>query len=390
MTEPHALVADWCRRGRLAGAVVRTGNAAGQSQTSCHGWMRLEAHQTMRRDAIFRLASATKLLSSVAAMILVDRGLLQNLDDPVSKYLVNFKPEVLVNPTWARHAWRLVPAHRPVTLRDLLSHTSGLQYGFGINTLDGVYQDMGFPTWDRCLAEFVDQISSLPLAFQPGSQVSYGYGIDVLGHVMETVCKQPLDRLMRELLTEPLNMPDTAFFATPEKAARMVTYYEYCDGQLVPGEPTTRFLSPPAGLSAGGGWLTGYGGLVSTANDFGRVLAMLLAGGLVDGKPLLSASSVAEIFRDQTLMVPAGAGLRYPPALDFPGRGFGLGGAVQSNAATGLLHWGGAPYNTSFVVDRTLGVYGLFLAQTGPFEGEFVPDGIKATFRQAVRDAARA
>lgn len=389
MIGPEALVADWCRLGRLAGAVVQTGNSAGLSQTSCHGCMNVGEQQLMRPDAIFRLGSATKLLSSIAALILLDRGLLRDLDDPVTRYLPSFRPSVLTNPSQTRVGWQVVPANRAVTVRDLLRHTSGLQYGFGINALDDAYRDMGFPTWERSLSEFVELIGSLPLAFQPGSQVSYGYGLDVLGHLMEQICQKPLDQLMKDLLTDPLGMLDTGFFVAPGEVQRIVSHYEYADGELVLGEPYTRFLQPPAGLSAGGGWLTGYGGMVSTAKDYGRLLTMLLADGWVDGKRLLTQRSVAEAFRDQTAVVPSGAGLRYPPGLDLPGRGFGFGGAVQCQEGDGLLYWGGAPYNTSFMVDRTLGVYGLLLAQTGPFEPELSPTGMKASFRQAVRDAAR-
>lgn len=350
--------------------------------------MDLNERLPMRPDAVFRLGSATKLLSCVAALTLLDCGLLHDLDDPVSKYLPRFEPAVLTNISDARGDWRLAPAHRTVTVRDLMRHTSGLQYGFGLNPLDAAYQELGFPKWGRSLADFVAGIASLPLAFQPGTQVCYGYGIDVLGHVMEVICHQPLDQLMQERLTGPLNMVDTGFFVSTGNTQRIASHHECRDGKLVPGEPYTRFLSRPVGLSAGGGWLTGYGGMVSTAEDFGKVLAMLLADGRANGKRLLSPRSVAEVFGDQTAAVPTGMGLRYPPALDVAGRGFGLGGAVQSSPDVGLLHWGGAPYNTSFVVDRKLGVYGLLLAQTGPFEGEFAPAGMKAVFRQAVRATA--
>ena len=342
----------------------------------------------MGADAVFRLGSTTKLLSSVTALMLLDHGLLEDLDTPVSAYLPHFDPDVLATPQLPRDAWQLIRPDRPVTLRDLLRHTSGLQYGFGINELDRCYADSGFPRWDRSLAEFVDTIGTLPLAFHPGSQVCYGYGVDLLGRVMEVASGQTLDELTADMLTGPLGMRDTAFFVRPESASRLASHYEFVDGELVPGEPCARFLQLPKGLSAGGGWRTGYGGMVSTVTDLGRLLSMLLGEGVFDNQRFLSRRSIEELFRDQTASVPRGAGVRFPPGLDASGRGFGFGGALSASPGGDLFHWGGAPYNTSFVVSRSLGVYGLLLAQTGPFEAELAPAGMKSSFRQAVLDAA--
>jgi len=341
----------------------------------------------MRCDAVFRLGSTTKLLSSVAALMMLDQGLLEDLDAPVSSYLPHFNPQVLASPHLPRDSWQLTQPDRPVTLRDLMRHTSGLQYSFGLNELDRCYAEMGFLRWDRSLAEFVETIGQLPLAFHPGSQVCYGYGFDVLGRVMEVASGQSLDELMADMLTRPLGMRDTAFSVSPENESRIASHYERVGGELVPGESSAPYLQPPRGLSAGGGWLTGYGGMVSTIADLGRLLSMLLGGGVFQDQRFLSERSIEEIFRDQTVSVPVGAGCRFPLGLDVLGRGFGLGAAVDASRGGGLLHWGGAPYNTSFVISRSLGVYGLLLAQTGPFEGELAPNGMKASFRQAVIDA---
>ncbi len=347
----------------------------------------------MRSDAIFRLASATKLLSTVVLLRLVEHGLIRSLDDPVSSYLPYFVPAVIPDPELPRSAWRVEPARRPVSVRDLLRHTAGLQYAFGLNALDTEYRALGFPDWKGSLAQFATAMATLPLAFQPGTRICYGYGYDILGCVMEVVCSARLDEVMRQHLTEPLGLADTGFFVPPAKRQRLANHYAWCDGHLTPDDdrPDRSFLTLPDGLSAGGGWSTGYGGMLSTASDFGCVLRMLLRGGCDEGgSRLLSQASVDEMFREQTSDVATGIGHRSPPALDQPGRGFGLGGAVDKKDSSDALHWGGAPYNTSFLVDRARGCYGILFAQTGPFEGEFAPGGLKHGFRQWVRDAAAA
>ena len=389
MPGPVCPVIELVAGGRLAGAVVQRGTASGPGQPLAMGAMDRERGRAMRADGIFRLGSATKLLSSIATLRLLDQGRIKSLDDPVSHYVANFAPAVLSNPDRAHADWRIEPALRQLTLRDLLRHTAGLQYGFGLNALDTQYQALGFPTWDRSLGEFVQAIASLPLAFQPGMRVCYGYSFDVLGLVIQNVCGEPLHLAIHNLLAGPLHMDDTGFFVPPGKHERLVNHYEQQDDKLVLADDaaTSPFLSLPASLSAGGGWLTGYGGMVSTTNDYCRVLQMMVNGGELDGTRFLRRESVQALFTDQTSAVPVGSGLRYPPAIDVAGRGFTLGGAIDQHASASTIHWGGAPYNTSFMVDASTRQYGVLFAQTGPFDGEFRSGGMKPAFRQWVRSA---
>ncbi|TRZ55273.1 MAG: class A beta-lactamase-related serine hydrolase, partial [Rhodocyclaceae bacterium] len=303
------------------------------------------------------------------------------LDDPVSKYLPEFSASrVLTSP--ARNpdgSWQTTTATRPITVRDLFRHTAGLQYGFGLNDLDNEYFQFA-NAWQAPLSDFIGKIAVLPLAYQPGTQFSYSYSIDVLGRVIEVVSGKTLDVFLDEKVFRPLFMVDTAFYAPAGKVGRFSNFYASPDGSLVLKETAaaSEFLVRPIGLSAGGGWATGYGGLVTTAPDFGRLLQMLLNKGELEGARILKPGTVDEMIKNQLLGIDRST--FFPP---LPG-GYGLGIGLEERAdAPGkpLIFWGGAPYNTSFFADFRTGQYAIFLTQSGPWDKLYQPGGLHVEFR---------
>jgi CubicO group peptidase (beta-lactamase class C family) len=312
----------------------------------------------LKADDIFRIYSMTKPLASVAAMMLVEEGKLE-LDAPVAKYIPAFaKTKVGVEKTDASGAKSLdiVDAVRPMTVRDLMRHTSGLTYGFfGTGLVKQAYRNAGIGAeGDISNALFANTIAAMPLAYQPGSTWDYSNSTDVLGRVVEVGSGQSLGAFLKARLFEPLGMKDTSFYATdPARQARLAE--PFAGDVITAGSPLFDPRVPKAMESGGGG-------LVSTAADYTRFLLMLRNGGQLDGKSYIAEATLNDMTRDQL-----GAQVtRTPLYLPGAGYGFGLGFAVrtasapadQRNSAVGEYYWGGAagtymwvdPANDLFVV----------------------------------------
>ncbi|MGJ7499840.1 serine hydrolase domain-containing protein [Variovorax sp. ZT5P49] len=313
----------------------------------------------MPRDGIFRIYSMSKPITTVAAMMLVEDGRLK-LDDPISTYLPEFASMTVgVEKPGAdgKPVLDTVPARRPITVQDLMRHTSGLTYGFfGPGLVKQAYNAADLGAGDPTLAEFSQRLAKLPLAYQPGTTWEYSQSTDILGRVVEVVSGQSLYQFEKTRLLDPLGMKDTSYYV-PEPARQ------------------PRIAEPlPSDRSFGVGaefndprvvrkYESGGGGLVSTANDYARFLQMLLNGGSLDGKRYLGPRTIALMTADHSN---AGAGIVPGPLyLPGPGYGFGLGFAVRRNdgeapypAAGGEYNWGGAggtymwvdPKNEMFVV----------------------------------------
>jgi CubicO group peptidase (beta-lactamase class C family) len=289
----------------------------------------------MRSDSIFRIYSMTKPIVSVAAMMLVEEGRLQ-LADPVSQHIPELKG--LRVGVEKGGALEMVAAAREPSVQDLLRHTSGFTYGvFGKSLVKEQYTKQDVDGTDHDNAQFVKKLSGVPLMYQPGSTWEYGRSTDVLGHVVERVSGQSLDRFLEERIFRPLGMKDTGFHVPPEKHARLAEPFA-ADARMLEVKQKPKYLA-------------GGQGLVSTAADYLRFAQMLLNGGELEGVRLLSKKTVDYMTTDHL------GTIRGPAYLPGPGYGFGLGFAVRladGQAATpgsaGDYNWGGLG-GTYFWVD---------------------------------------
>ena len=314
------------------------------------GWMDVEHQRAMSPDAVFRIYSLTKPIASAAAMQLYERGKVR-LEDPVSKYIPAFAG-VKVYAGGGAATPVLRDPERPITLADLLTHASGLTYGFIGNTpADSIYRRANLynPRWT--LAQLSDSLAHLPLAFSPGIRWNYSYSIDVLARVVELVSGMTFDRYLDSMLFRPLGMSMTAFHVTPAMEGHLTTAYALGpDGKL---HATTPLIAPE--YTPEGRMLSGGGGLLSTLSDYLRFAQMLLNGGELDGHRVLKRETVALMMRDH---LPPGLTPIPPITPDWPPgkNGFGYGGAVRVDSDTtppgspGTFRWAGAA-STFFWID---------------------------------------
>jgi CubicO group peptidase (beta-lactamase class C family) len=332
-------------RDMIPGAVVLIARGGRIAYAEAFGWRDREAKAPMELDGIFRIASMTKPLTSVAAMILAEEGKLQ-IAAPVAEYL----PELADRTVGAERT----PANRTMTVQDLLRHTSGLTYAaFGDSAVQMIWRDAQLMTEDQTNAELVTKLAPLPLMFEPGTTWEYSMSTDVLGRVVEVVSGQDLADFVDARICRPLELRDTGFTATAERAARVAEpQTDAATGQ----RPPMRDLTQPRR------WASGGGGAVSTAADYARFCQMLLNGGELDGTRLLAPKTVALMASDH---LPPGCGYgdtarpRFGALAPVPemGYGFGLGFAVRTDAgrcplpgSVGEYFWGGV-LGTSFWID---------------------------------------
>ena len=330
-----------------------------------YGWDDRENKKPLKRNAIFRIASQTKAITSVAVMMLYEEGKFL-LDDPVSKYIHSFKnPRVLDKFNPADTTYTTVPASREVTIRDLLTHTSGIGYAqIGSPEFVAIYAKNNirsfFGQGSTSLAEDVQKIGSLPLAHNPGEKFTYGLNTDVLGYLVEVVSGMSLSDFMKTRIFDPLGMKDTYFYVPPAKQSRLVTtYYPDSTGKLVK-LPLQYEDNGPLNIDfpkSTGTYYSGGAGLCSTLLDYATFLQMILNGGIYNGKRLLSPHTVRMISVNQI------------GDLMEDDNKFGLGfevlteeGGAKFPTPPGTLGWGGI-YSTSYWADPKNKVIGLFFKQ---------------------------
>jgi len=368
--------------GQLAGSVTLVARRGKVAYFEAFGSRDREANAPMRTDAIFRIASQTKAIVSVAAMTLVEEGELQ-LTDPVGKYLPEFQTTTVAQ---AREGggYDVVKAHRPITVRDLLTHTSGYGYGNGLGEdlwAAAGQQGYYFADRDEPIRESVRRIASLPAHAQPGERWIYGYNTDILGALLEVVAGQPLDRVLRERVLDPLGMTDTEFYLSPGKRDRLTAVYSRVDDGVerapTPGNAVGQghFVEGPRKSFSGGA------GLLSTATDYARFLQMLLNGGELDGRRILSRKSV------ELMTVSHLGNVAYNS-----GQGFGLGfyvvedvGARGSFGSEGEFGWGGA-YHTTYWVDPHEQLVVVHLTQLVPAGNVDDQNKVRTLIYQAIAD----
>jgi CubicO group peptidase (beta-lactamase class C family) len=313
--------------GEICGAVTVVARRGRVVHFEAHGLMDLESKKPMEKDAIFRLASMTKPITGVAVLMMVEEGKIR-LNDPVSKFLPEFRDMKVAMPrerpaAAAAPEFYVVPANREITIRDLLTHTSGLVSG-GLGAAQVPRLAPRAP--DDTLATYVPKLATIPLDFQPGTQWAYsgGAGPDTLSRIVEIVSGQAYDEFLRTRIFEPLGMKDTFFYPPDDRRPRLVTLYRKSPNGLEKDANQDGFSSKT--------YFSGGGGLMSTAADYLQFAQMLLNGGELNGKRLLGPRTVE-------LMASNHVGDMFNGKLGRPAHGMGFGLIVQvveDNVAAGL------------------------------------------------------
>ncbi len=378
------LVAD----GKLPGLSVTVTRRGRVAYTRSTGQSDLARGTPMAADTLVRIYSMTKPLTSVAIMMLYEEGRFQ-LDDAISRFLPYFANQ-RVFAGGNRGKMDTVPAARDITFRDLLTHTSGLTYGFMQATLvDAAYRDNGvdFQTADATLGEVVERAAALPLLAQPGAEWNYSIATDVLGHLVAVISGQSFDSFLQERVIGPLGMTDTSFVVPPEKLSRFAAnYVPGADGLALLDDPaTSRFLLP-------GKICSGGGGLVSTVGDYLRFCQMMLNKGALEGTRLLGRKTVELMTSNHLRGDMAAMGQPRFSESSYEGVGFGLGFSVMLDPAraqvlgtAGEYAWGGAA-STAFWIDPAEEMSVVLLTQLTPSSTYPIRRELRVLTYQAIID----
>mgnify|MGYP001997975628 FL=1 len=344
------------------------------------GHMDVASAKPMREDAIFRIASMTKPIASVALMMLWEEGRFQ-LRDPVSKFIPEFAAaQVSTAADASGTTGELVPPKRPIQIRDMLTHTAGLANNYSGNVA-AYRQAMNTPR-PKSNAEQIKRLAALPLNYHPGEEWQYSAATNVVGHLVEIISGQSLDEFLRQRIFEPLQMPDTHFYLDNTKGGRLTTQYTPDENNKIkaqdPGSKQSRWITSPRNL------FSGAGGLVSTVRDYLRFQQAMLNGGEIDGNRILAPSTVSLMLENHTGDLPLW--------LPGPGMGFGLGygvvvdrGAAATPLSEGAGYWGGA-YCTLSWIDPEQNLVGVLMTQVRPYSHINIRQDFQVLTYQAIID----
>lgn len=343
-----------------------------------------QAGRKMKRDDIFRIASQTKAITATAVMMLWEEGKFR-LDDPISKFIPEFKnQQVLKSFQYSDTTWTGEKVKSEITIRHLLSHTSGIGYGFidPDERFQMIYRKAGvtdaFTTEKLTIAENIKKLAKLPLHHNPGEKFTYSEGLDVLGYFIEVVSGMPFDEFMKTHIFDPLGMNDTRFYFPDDKAGRLVAVQQKTDGNWT-RYPVTGY-DPDYPIKGAKTFFAGGAGLSSTAKDYATFLQMYLNGGEYNGVRLLSRTTVETIMANQIGNVWG----------DNPEKDFGLAFSVLTQSgqnkgglgSAGTFEWGGY-FNTQYFADPIEKIVGIIMKQT---QGN-VKDDTGWKFKQLVYQA---
>ncbi|MCL4106710.1 UNVERIFIED_CONTAM: hypothetical protein GTU68_048154 [Idotea baltica] len=337
----------------------------------------------MEKDDIFRIASQSKAVTSTAVMMLWEEAKFQ-LDDPISKYIPEFRnPTVLETFSEKNTTYTSVPAEREITIRDLLTHCSGIGYGVidGDSRMKMIYSKAGitdlFTSENISIKESVLKLAKLPLQFSPGKKFKYSEGLDVLGYFVEVISGMPLDEFMQSRIFEPLQMNDTYFYLPDSKKDRLVKIQHWQDEKWE-NFPIT-FYDPAYPIKGAKTFFSGGAGLSSTTADYAKFLQMYLNNGTSNGVRLLSRTTINMMMQNQTSDLWKDTGRHY-------GLAFGV---INQNGVTkggqggiGTFDWGGY-FNTQYFADPEEKIIGILMKQTQGYNG----DQTAWKFRQMVFSA---
>jgi CubicO group peptidase (beta-lactamase class C family) len=350
------------------------------------GYDDTEKKTPLKRDAIFRIASQTKAITSTAAMILYEEGKFL-LDDPISNYIPEFKnPKVLGKFNEADSSYTTVPAKREITIRDLLTHTSGIDYPeiSDNKSMLAIYAKAGIPsglgTENKTLGPEIKKLAGLPLVHQPGEKWTYGLNTDVLGYLVEVVSGMSLSDFFRKRIFEPLGMKDSYFYLPAEKHGRLATLYTEDSLKHVIKSPARVDGIRSDYPNMNGTYYSGGAGLSSTAYDYAVFLQMMLNGGIYNGKRILARNTVRMMTMNQIGDVVFGENKF--------GLGFGITterGSARTPVPEGAFEWGGY-FSTTYWADPKEKIIALIMTQHSPNSHGELADKFKVLVYQAIND----
>ena len=377
-----AVINDYIAKKGQAGVAVLVARNGRIVYHKAYGQDDMAAKTPLKRDAIFRLASQTKAITSIGLMMLFEEGKFL-LDDPISKYIPAFKnPKVVEKFNEKDSSYTSIPAKREITIRQLLTHTSGISYpGIGTKEAVAIYaknripSGIGTPT--NTLAEVMPRLAALPLVHNPGDKWTYGLSTDVVGYLIEVLSGQSLDQYLRTRLFEPLGMNDTYFYLPTAKQARLTRLYTEDSTRVVRRMPALGGISEDYPKQAGT-YFSGGAGLSGTLYDYAIFLQMVLNGGEYGGKRFLSPTTIRLITTNQIGELTVGLNK------------FGLGFAITSEKSAARLpvsqdsfDWGGF-FGTTYWVDPNEKVVALLYTQKVPNSYGDLTDKFKVLVYQAI------
>lgn len=365
-------------RDLVAGTVTLVARQGKVVHFNAQGMKDVERGQEMTTDTIFRMASMTKPVASVALMMLYEEGWFQ-LDDPISDWLPEFS-DMMLEVEDEDGSTRLEPTPTPISFTHILTHTAGLMNSYRGDIAR--YTEVSSVQGDEDLAAWTERLATLPLRYEPGTRWEYSAATSVVGRLVEVISGMDLETFLRERIFEPLRMHDTHFYLPPDKANRFATLYapdENNDNRIMlteVGDENSRYVAEPRIF------FSGSGGLVSTAHDYIRFQQMMLNGGELDGVRLLGPKTVELMFANHTGDLPLW--------LSGPGMGFGLGYSVVLDRAVahtsdteGSVSWGGA-FGTLFWIDPAEELVAIILTQVRPYTHISIREGFHNVVNQAI------
>ena len=375
---------DYVKNEKMAGSVILLARKGKVCYFKSFGYRDKESKSAMGKETIFRIASQTKAIVSTGIMILQEEGKLL-IQDPVGKYIPEFSETTVAEPKEGG-GYEVVKAKRAITIRDLLTHTSGIGYGHGPAAEEWKKADIQgwyFAHRDEPVGKTIERMAALPMDAQPGSKWVYGYSVDVLGVVIERASGMPLDQFLKDRIFDPLGMNDTHFYLPKNKMARLATVYSPKEGEpLKPAPKEGTMNSQGAYVDGPRKSFSGGAGLLSTATDYFLFLQMLANGGTLNGKRILSSRTVDLMTVDHLSDNVFFRG----------GEGFGLGFNVVTDqgkrgfqGSVGEYGWGGA-YGSTYWVDPAEELVVVYFTQLRPGSIEKDQLMLRALVYQALVD----
>ncbi|MDQ3290673.1 MAG: beta-lactamase family protein [Bacteroidota bacterium] len=360
------MLQEYTSKKNIPGAIAFIARDGKPVYQKTFGYNDLETKSPLDQNAIMRIASQTKALTSLGVMLLFEEGKFL-LDDPVSKYIPSFKNQQVLDKLNEKDTtYTTVPAKREVTIRHLLTHTSGIGYaGIGSKEARAIYAKAkvtsGIGNPDGKIGDAMNRLGGLPLMHQPGEKFTYSLSTDVLGYFIEVISGQPLDKFMRTRIFEPLNMQDTYFYLPAAKHNRLAILYTEDEQKNTVKAQSRNGFSPDYPKITNGTYFSGGAGLSSTIADYAKFLQMMLNNGSYNGKQIISPATVRLMTINQIGEVNQGGDNKF-------GLGFGVitpKGSTKLGVSEGSYEWGGY-FGTSYWVDPKEGIIGLLYTQKAP------------------------